>query len=85
MKLKYDCPPASKFGKDPPLWKTATTNFLKVVKQATAQLQRIEPGQFTWLAGDMELIHEVDLADEKLETIWRQIVDVYRGGLLADW
>jgi protein MON2 len=25
VKLKYDCPPPPKFGKDAPLWKTATT------------------------------------------------------------
>jgi len=33
IKLKYECPPPSKFGKDPPLWKTATTCFLKVIKE----------------------------------------------------
>jgi protein MON2 len=33
IKLKYECPPPSKFGKDLPPWKTATTCFLKVVKE----------------------------------------------------
>jgi hypothetical protein len=33
MKFKYDCPPPSKFGKDPPLWKMATSCFLKVIKE----------------------------------------------------
>ena len=33
IKVKYECPPPSKFGKDPPLWKTATTCFLKVIKE----------------------------------------------------
>ena len=33
IKFKYDCPPPSKFGKDPPLWKTATTCVLKIVKE----------------------------------------------------
>lgn len=38
IKLKYDCPPPSKFGKDPPLWKTATTCFLKIVKEIGPQV-----------------------------------------------
>ena len=38
IKLKYDCPPPSKFGKDPPLWKTATTCLLKVVKEIGPQI-----------------------------------------------
>ena len=33
IKLKYECPPPSKFGKDLPLWKTATTCFLTIVKE----------------------------------------------------
>jgi hypothetical protein len=38
IKLKYDCPPPSKFGKDAPLWKTATACFLKVVKEIGPQI-----------------------------------------------
>lgn len=38
IKLKYECPPPSKFGKDPPLWKTATTCFLKIVKEIGPQV-----------------------------------------------
>ena len=38
IKLKYECPPPSKFGKDPPLWKTATTCFLKIVKEIGSQI-----------------------------------------------
>jgi len=38
IKLKYDCPLPSKFGKDAPLWKTATLCFLKVVKEIGAQI-----------------------------------------------
>ena len=33
VKLKYECPAPSKFGKDLPLWKTATTSLLQVVKE----------------------------------------------------
>ena len=38
IKLKYECPPPSKFGKDLPLWKTATTCFLKVIKEIGPQI-----------------------------------------------
>jgi hypothetical protein len=31
IKLKYDCPPASKYGNDPPLWRTAMTTFVRVL------------------------------------------------------
>jgi hypothetical protein len=41
VKLKYDCPPPSKFGKDAPLWKTATTCFLKVVKEIGPQIDTL--------------------------------------------
>ena len=33
IKLKYECPAPSKFGKDPPLWKIATSWFFKIVKE----------------------------------------------------
>ncbi|KAL7422319.1 Endocytosis and vacuole integrity protein [Cryptotrichosporon argae] len=32
IKLKYDCPPASKYGNDPPLWKTAMATFVPVLE-----------------------------------------------------
>jgi len=38
IKLKYECPPSSKFGKDLPLWKTATSCFLNVVKEIGPQI-----------------------------------------------
>ncbi|TFY53206.1 hypothetical protein EVG20_g10222, partial [Dentipellis fragilis] len=41
MKLKYDCPPVSKFGKDPPLWKSVTMNFLRIVNQIAPQLTKL--------------------------------------------
>ncbi|KAF7416059.1 hypothetical protein PC9H_002319 [Pleurotus ostreatus] len=68
IKMKYDCPAPSKFGKDPPLWKTATTNFLRVVKECLAQ---------------MNVLRE-NIPDDRVEGIWRQIIDVFRGGILAD-
>ncbi|KAG8975493.1 hypothetical protein FRC05_005562 [Tulasnella sp. 425] len=39
MKLKYDAPAPSKFGSDPPLWKTATTNFLDIAKEAAKMIE----------------------------------------------
>ena len=41
IKLKYDCPPASKFGKEQPLWKTATTGFLRIVREIAGQIRAL--------------------------------------------
>ncbi|KAF8151507.1 hypothetical protein B0H34DRAFT_664561 [Crassisporium funariophilum] len=68
VKLKYDCPAPSKFGKDPPLWKTATNCFLRIVKECTHQVKSLGS----------------ELSDERIEGIWRQVLDVFRGGILAD-
>ncbi|GJJ14425.1 hypothetical protein Clacol_008689 [Clathrus columnatus] len=38
IKLKYDCPPSSKSGSDLPLWKTATTCFLRIVKECSFRI-----------------------------------------------
>ncbi len=43
--MKYDCPPPSKFGKDLPLWKSATTNFLRVVKECLVQMNTLKSGR----------------------------------------
>ncbi|EGO23125.1 hypothetical protein SERLADRAFT_439867 [Serpula lacrymans var. lacrymans S7.9] len=68
VKLKYDCPAPSKFGNDLPLWKTATTSFLRIVKECAQQMKNL---------GD-------DIPDERIEGIWRQVIEVFRGGILAD-
>ncbi|KAJ7102802.1 hypothetical protein C8R44DRAFT_682224 [Mycena epipterygia] len=68
VKLKYDCPPASKFGHDLPLWKTATSNFLRIVKECVLPMQTL---------GTV-------IPDEHIEGIWRQVLDVFKGGILAD-
>ena len=44
IKLKYECPAPSKFGKDLPLWKTATTSFLRIVKECGPQLKELAGG-----------------------------------------
>ncbi|GLB42717.1 putative C-terminal region of Mon2 protein [Lyophyllum shimeji] len=66
VKLKYDCPAPSKFGKDLPLWKTATTSFLRIVKECAARINREE------------------IPSERIEGLWHQVLDVFRGGILAD-
>ncbi|KAI9435094.1 hypothetical protein H4582DRAFT_1817945 [Lactarius indigo] len=68
IKLKYECPPPSKFGKDPPLWKTATSCFLKIVKEVGPRVGALGP----------------KLSPVRVESIWRQVIDVYRGGILSD-
>lgn len=68
IKLKYECPPPSKFGKDPPLWKTATTCFLKIVKEVGPRVSDLGS----------------KLSPVRVESIWRQVIDVYRGGILSD-
>ncbi|KAF7985483.1 hypothetical protein HWV62_5261 [Athelia sp. TMB] len=68
IKMKYDCPPSAKFSKADPLWKTATTCFLRIVKESTQQLG----------------VFGKDIPDDRIEGMWRQIIDVFRGGILAD-
>ncbi|OJT09170.1 Protein MON2 -like protein [Trametes pubescens] len=68
IKLKYDCPAPSKFGKDQPLWKTATTSFLRIVKECGSHVRKLQS----------------NIAAEHVEGIWRQVVDTFRGGILAD-
>ncbi|KAF9233451.1 guanine nucleotide exchange factor in Golgi transport N-terminal-domain-containing protein [Melanogaster broomeanus] len=68
IKLKYDCPAPSKFGKDLPLWKTATTCFLSIVTACV-----------TAMSGLGEAV-----SDNRIEAIWRQIIEGFRGGILAD-
>lgn len=44
MKLKYDCPAPAQYGKDTPLWKTATTNFLQIVKTCSSRIKVLGDG-----------------------------------------
>ncbi|KAG6810738.1 hypothetical protein H0H92_010542 [Tricholoma furcatifolium] len=68
VKLKYECPAPSKLGKDQPLWKTATTNFLRIVKECAPQINKLAE----------------DTPSDRIESIWRQVLDVFKGGILAD-
>lgn len=40
IKLKYDCPAPSKYGNDPPLWKTAMSEVLPIVEASVSTLAR---------------------------------------------
>ncbi|KAL7278295.1 hypothetical protein ACG7TL_008271 [Trametes sanguinea] len=68
IKLKYECPAPSKFGNDEPLWKTATTSFLRIVKECGPQMKKLQN----------------NIPSDRIEGIWRQLVDTFRGGILAD-
>jgi len=39
LRLKYECPLPSRFGDDPPLWKTATLHFLQLARSIVASLK----------------------------------------------
>ncbi|KAH9847754.1 hypothetical protein C2E23DRAFT_740985 [Lenzites betulinus] len=68
IKMKYECPAPSKFGKDQPLWKTATTSFLRIIKECGLHVRKLQS----------------DISADRIEGIWRQVVDTFRGGILAD-
>jgi hypothetical protein len=55
IKFKYDCPPPSKFGKDPPLWKTATSCVLKVVKEIGPRINALSSSTILQSLAEMSL------------------------------
>ncbi|BGP03886.1 Endocytosis and vacuole integrity protein [Rhodotorula toruloides] len=42
MRLKHDCPAPAKFGSAEPLWKTATVNYLKAVRDVVSALGTLD-------------------------------------------
>ncbi|KAK4056370.1 Endocytosis and vacuole integrity protein [Microbotryomycetes sp. JL221] len=68
MRLKYDCPSPSKYSTAEALWKTATINFLKAVRECVSSLAKFE----------------ADLSTTRYEAIWEQIIAGFSGALLAD-
>ncbi|GAA6033445.1 hypothetical protein JCM8097_001397 [Rhodosporidiobolus ruineniae] len=68
MELKHDCPAPAKFGSAEPLWKTATVNFLKAVRDVVAGLQQFGS----------------ELTESSHVAIWEKIVDGFAGALLAE-
>ncbi|GAA5864406.1 hypothetical protein JCM1840_000484 [Sporobolomyces johnsonii] len=63
MPPNHNCPAPGKFGSAKPLWKTATVNFLKVVRDVVPAFANV---CLSFVA------------------VWRQIVEGYRGALLAE-
>ena len=83
----YERPRPPKFGKDPPLWKTATSCFLKIVKEVRPRIDALSSSDvfvIFRLLCDADAAREV-LSSEHVESILRQVIDVYRGGNLSDW
>ncbi|GAA5943397.1 Mon2p [Sporobolomyces koalae] len=68
MRLKHECPAPAKFGSAQPLWKTATVDFLKAVRDVVGALQK----------------YQSDLSPDRFVSIWRAIVEGFRGALLAE-
>ncbi|KAL7417221.1 hypothetical protein BDY24DRAFT_377122 [Mrakia frigida] len=68
IKLKYECPPSFRYGDEPPLWKTATNHFLRIIKPICSVLSA----------------HDSKLSPESYQAIWSQLLDLYSGALLAD-
>ncbi|KPV73179.1 uncharacterized protein RHOBADRAFT_2872, partial [Rhodotorula graminis WP1] len=67
LRLKHSCPAPARFGSAEPLWRTATVNFLKAVRDVSSGLRTLEP----------------QLARETHEAIWTEIVEGFAGALLA--
>jgi hypothetical protein len=42
IKLKYECPLASRYGDDPPLWRTAMRCFVRVLQRVMPRLESLE-------------------------------------------
>ena len=56
VKLKYDCPAPSKFGKDPPLWKTATSCFLSIVRESIHRLSSFGEGSLLYMLSNSDYL-----------------------------
>ncbi|GAA5884135.1 hypothetical protein JCM6882_002154 [Rhodosporidiobolus microsporus] len=68
LRLKHDCPSPAKFGSAEPLWKTATVNFLKAVRDVVVGLRHFEK----------------ELPEAAHVETWEQLVEAFAGALLAE-
>ncbi|VDB92020.1 unnamed protein product [Peniophora sp. CBMAI 1063] len=72
IKLRYECPAAFKYARGEEerrsLWKRATESFLAIVRDVAGSLEGLE--------GRVER--------ERVEGVWRAVVDGFRGAILAD-
>ena len=68
------------------MWKTATTNLLRVVKECGSQVQAFGEGELTACALlGFFAYTTIDIQTDRVEGVWRQVVEAFRGGILADW
>lgn len=63
IKLKYDCPPSSKFGNDPPLWQTALINCVSVVERVMENLPYVDAHEEAIWSVLLEILAGTLLAD----------------------
>ncbi|EFP90450.2 uncharacterized protein PGTG_16037 [Puccinia graminis f. sp. tritici CRL 75-36-700-3] len=68
LRLKYGCPAASKHGKAPPLWTTASISFLKIIKSCLPSLTGLD----------------LSVTRDAFESFWKQVVENFNCVLSAD-
>ncbi|ORY29654.1 guanine nucleotide exchange factor in Golgi transport N-terminal-domain-containing protein [Naematelia encephala] len=82
IKLKYDCPAPSKYGDDPPLWKTAMSTFVPILIHIISALDTFcELLPLFWVRGRTD---RLAIPSERFEGIWTQLMDIFSGTLSAD-
>ncbi|KNF01720.1 hypothetical protein PSTG_05148 [Puccinia striiformis f. sp. tritici PST-78] len=68
IRLKYGCPAPAKYGKAPPLWKTASISFLTIIKSCLPSLTNLGKS----------------VAQDAFEAFWKQVVINFSCVLSAD-
>jgi hypothetical protein len=68
VKLRADCPPASKFGKAEALWKTASKSFVAIVTQVVSELE----------------LKAEEMDERSHSALWEQILEVFRAVTRAE-
>lgn len=87
MKLKHDCPAPSKYGTDELLWKTATISFLRAVRDCVVMMEKFSDRSSSVLSSwntCTDYVTGAEISTINFEGIWRQIIEGFRGALLAD-
>ncbi|EPQ28595.1 uncharacterized protein PFL1_03898 [Pseudozyma flocculosa PF-1] len=69
VKLRYGCPPASRYAKDvPPLWQSASVALCRAVRRCCEMLDR----------------HSEAIGPDKTASIWKSVIDGLEAALSAD-
>lgn len=58
---------------------------MRIIRECTQQVKKIGSGRFSNSCYSLLLTRRIGISDDRIEAIWRQIIDVFRGGILADW